>query len=318
MPDSTHGHSTGSTTSSKSARKRGSSSRRALARFVKAVGRMARPLRIQEAGLIYHVHARGTGRMAIYVDDTDRLDFLDLLADVVDSHALICHGYCLMTTHYHLVVTTAQANLSRAVHHINGRYAQRWNRRHGRVGHVFQGRFGARIVQGDHHFTTICRYLALNPVRAALVSAPEMWPWSSYGATVGLCERPPFLDTRTLLGHFGRPERTASARAFRAFVASSAADEGDLPDGPVLGDAEFVARFRPRARLASREVPGAERHLRPALADVFAGAVTRTERAACMARACALGFSRAEVARFLGVHPATVSKAVLGVRGVRS
>ena len=109
---------------------------------------MARPLRIQAPGLTYHVTARGTGRMTIYRDDRDRRTFLHLLAAIVAPYRLHCLAYCLMDTHYHLVTTTLDANLSRAIKHLNGTYAQWWNHRHGRPGHVFQGRFGSQIIDG--------------------------------------------------------------------------------------------------------------------------------------------------------------------------
>ena len=174
-----------------------------LARLMNHGRLMARPLRIQAAGLTYHITARGVRRTSIYLDDVDRHRFLALLADVVQRYALGCHAYCEMTNHYHLAVTTTDANLSRAVHQLNGDYAQWWNRRHEHVGHVFQARFNAQIVQDDAYLVNVCRYIVLNPVRAGMVRSPEQWPWSSYRAMAGLASHPPFLDCNRLLEDSG-------------------------------------------------------------------------------------------------------------------
>ena len=172
---------------------------------------MARALRIQAAGLTYHVTARGTGRMSIYRDDVDRRRFLALLASLSREHGLACHAYCLMSNHYHLVLTTSQANLSTTMRQLNGIYAQKWNARHAHVGHVFQGRYVAQLVQDGQYFLTVCRYVALNPVRAGLVVTPDRWPWSSFGATAGLCPAPRFLSARRCSATSALPGRMPNA-----------------------------------------------------------------------------------------------------------
>src|SRR5262245_34754461 len=151
---------------------------------------MSRPLRILAAGALYHVVARGNDRMAIYHDDVDRWRFLANLETVADQYRVECHAYCLMSNHYHLVLRTLEANLSSAIQYLNGVYAQWWNRRHGRVGHVLQGRFKAQLVQREGYFLEACRYVVLNPVRAGLVNDVEDWPWSSYHYTAGFAPRP--------------------------------------------------------------------------------------------------------------------------------
>ena len=201
---------------------------------------MARQRRIQAEGLSYHVTARGTGRMSIFLDAVDRRRFLALLGVVVAHHELDCHAYCLMTNHYHLVVTTTRANLSRAMQQLNGRYAERWNRRHERVGHLFQGRYGAQLVQDGAYFLTVCRYVALNPVRAGLVTAPERWPWSSFPRDRG-SRRPAAVSStrgaavavRRLTGRSLRPATATTC-------AADAGDEGPLPANRILGDDVFA------------------------------------------------------------------------------
>jgi REP element-mobilizing transposase RayT len=154
---------------------------------------VARPLRIQAPGLTYHVTSRGVRRATIFCDALDRQRFLALLADVVDRYALRCHAYCEMTNHYHLAITTTDANLSRAVQQLNGDYAQWWNWRHERVGHVFQGRFNAQVVQDEAYLWTVCRYIVLNPVRAGMVRSP------STGRGAVIARRPAWLDRRRFL-----------------------------------------------------------------------------------------------------------------------
>jgi REP element-mobilizing transposase RayT len=248
--------------------------------------------------------------MTIYHDDSDRRYFLDRLADVCETHAVLCRSYCLMTNHYHLVVTTTRANVSDAMKQLNERYALHWNGRHDHVGHVFQGRFGGQLVQVDGYLAAVCRYVVLNPVRSRLVSRPEDWPWSSYAATIGLAPQPPFLNVDALLGIFGGDDMAAGALQFREFVCAAIGDNQRLPRTVILGDASFRERFKEAAAAASREVPRQQRQFRPDLNALFAGAVTRSARVAGMAEAYSGGYSMKEIGQYLGVHHATVSKAL--------
>ena len=134
---------------------------------------------------VFHVTARGVADEAIYRDDDDRLQFVDLLQTTRVRHAWACHAYCLMTTHYHLLVATSRLKLSLGLRRLNGVYAQRFNRRHGRRGHLFGDRFWASVVEDDHDVRAT-RYILLNPVRAGLCELPEewRWSWSRYGTAV--------------------------------------------------------------------------------------------------------------------------------------
>jgi putative transposase len=269
---------------------------------------MARPLRIQAPGLTYHVTARGVRRMAIFLDDSDRHRFLTFLSETVDRYALRCHAYCEMTNHYHLAVTTTEANLSRAVQQLNGGYAQWWNWRHDRVGHVFQARFGAQLVQDDAHLLNVCRYIVLNPVRAGMVKVPEQWPWSSYQAMAGFDRRPSFLDCDHVLELVSPGESARGPNRFRQTVLEANAHGLQLPRDAILGDEAFVAQFQPYRDRASREVP--RRNGRRALGAIFHGAVTRATRNAAIVTAVREGYALADIARYLEVHPSTVSKVV--------
>ena len=130
---------------------------------------MARPLRIEFAGALYHVTSRGDRREDIYLDDGDRQLFLEVLEAVCERFNWEVHAYCLMSNHYHLLVETPDGNLSRGMRHLNGVYTQRFNRRHKKVGHVFQGRYKAILVQKENYLLELSRYIVLNPVRAGMV-----------------------------------------------------------------------------------------------------------------------------------------------------
>jgi putative transposase len=172
---------------------------------------------LQAAGLTYHVTARGNRREPIFADDFDRRRFLEFVEDVVRKLGWTCHAYCLMNTHYHLMITTPQANIGRGMHIINGRHAQAFNRRHTLSGHVFEDRYYSGVVERDAHLLELVRYIALNPVRAGLCVAPEEWPWSSYRYTLGLRTKPDFLSTDFLLECFATNPSSAPGR-LREFV----------------------------------------------------------------------------------------------------
>jgi putative transposase len=269
---------------------------------------MARPLRIQEAGLTYHVTGRGNEKKPIFLDDLDRNRFLLLLTIVADHYQIDCHAVCQMTNHYHAVLTTKRANLSAAMQTLNGEYASVFNRYHRRVGHLFQDRFGAQIVQHGAYFLTVCRYVARNPLRAGMVSRPEEWPWSSYRATVGLCPKPDYLSVHGILGEFD-DDADSAMQCYARFVMSQRPDR--LPRDPVLGDRAFASRFTEAARRASSEVPRRQRNVEKISArEFFDGVLTRAERDAAIVRTYRAGFSQCEIARVLGVHYSTISKVV--------
>ena len=145
---------------------------------------MARPLRLEFAGALYHITSRGDRREAIYRDNDDRLQWFEVVGQVCERFNWVIHGYCQMTNHYHLLAETIDGNLSRGMRQLNGIYTQNFNRRHHESGHVFQGRYKAILVQKDCHLLELTRYVVLNPVRAGMVMRPEEWAWTSYHATI--------------------------------------------------------------------------------------------------------------------------------------
>ena len=187
---------------------------------------MARAHRIKTPGLIRHVMSRGNGRMAIFLDDSDYRRFLSVFGDILEEFNIRCWNYCLMSNHYHATLQPSLPNLSEAIRRLNAMYAQWWNRRHGRVGHVFQGRFKAQIVGYQEYLLTLSRYVVLNPVRASIVARPEQWPWSSYRATAGLAVAPSFLSTRSTLALFGTGEDVVLQERFATSVSEQADDPG--------------------------------------------------------------------------------------------
>jgi len=178
---------------------------------------MARPLRIEFPGAVYHVTSRGNAKQAIFVDDEDRASFLDFLSMVVERFTWLCHAYCLMGNHYHLLIETPNGNLSKGMRELNGVCTQGFNQRYRRVGHLFQGRYKAILVEKNNHLLSLCRYVVLNPVRVGLIERPEQWRWSSYRATIGLVKRPSFLTVDWTLSQFGGRGKVSVER-YRRFV----------------------------------------------------------------------------------------------------
>jgi len=218
---------------------------------------MPRPARLVYPGALYHVTARGVQRSAIYPDDIDRAAFLDLVARTLGADDARALAYCLMGNHYHLVLQTGQANLSTLMRRINSAYSQTFNRRHCRCGHVFEGRFHAVHVDRDAYLLEVCRYVDLNPVRAALCNAPVKWRWSSYRAHVGVIEGPAWLCTSELHGALtGRspsnPAELDEARRRHADWVEEGREvklwERSLLEGRFLGDRAFVRRAEAIAR----------------------------------------------------------------------
>ncbi len=164
---------------------------------------MPRPPRPLIAGGIYHVFNRGAARLPIYHDTRDRVGFLDLLADVVDRGSWKCMTYCLMGNHFHLLVITPNADLDRGMQRLQGIYAQHFNRRYEREGHLFHRRYGANLLDDDDLIRHVARYIVRNPVAAGLCRRPGDWPWSSHRATLGHVRPPSFLAAERLLHLFG-------------------------------------------------------------------------------------------------------------------
>jgi REP element-mobilizing transposase RayT len=173
---------------------------------------MTRDARVQAAGGIYHVTMRGNNRGPIFFAEGDRDAFLDTLARTRRLHGWRVHAFCLMNNHYHLLIETPEPNIAKGMQWLNSVYAHRTNQRHERIGHLFQRRYGAELIQDDGHLHEVIRYIPLNPVRAGLCDAATSWKWSSYAATMDKAPRPPFLSVHWTLRRFGDEPGIARAR----------------------------------------------------------------------------------------------------------
>jgi putative transposase len=182
------------------------------------------PPRLQVPDATYHVASRAAGPSEFFRTPEDRRGFLIILERAVAKYGWRLHAYCLMVTHYHLVVTTPEPNIARGMQFLNSIYARAFNQRYGRLGHFVAARYSSTLIDTEGHAFEICRYIPLNPVRSELCRLPEEWPWSSYAATIGLCEEPVFLDSSWILERFGDDLSTAR-RTLRDFVDAARVSE---------------------------------------------------------------------------------------------
>jgi len=279
--------------------------------------RMPRPPRIQLASGVYHVMSRGNRRGLIFDDDDDRRRFLEVFADTVERYRLRCLAYCLMGNHYHAVIETTERNLPDAMHFVNGVFTQASNLRHGRTGHLLEGRYRSVVVDTDMYLWNANLYVVLNPVAAGLVSHPAEWPWSSFRATAGLEEAHPLLCLDWLDWVVGGQNRVESQRRYRELLeipATSAEVEGvDVFGGEDLG---VTVRQEIGATFHQVRVPQAYKALaRPALADLFAGNPSKRDRNERAIRAHVVhGYRLSEIAEALRIHPNTLSRVVRTLR----
>ena len=277
---------------------------------------MARPLRIEFPGAVYHVTNRGNERKAVFRDDQDRKMFLDTLKGVTLRYNWLCHAYCLMENHYHLLIDTPDGNLSIGMRQLNGVYTQGFNKRHDRVGHLFQGRFKAVLVQKDNHLLEACRYVVLNPVRAKRVQKPEGWVWSSYGATAGLAKPHPCLVTNWVLSQFGSKRKTAQA-SYRRFIRDGIGAGSIWKSArarSVLGEETFIKSLSEyvKGRKHIPEIAKSQRFMnKPPLEDIFRPEVLGNKRKRDKGIGRAVfehGYTQREVADHLGIHFTSVSR----------
>jgi putative transposase len=251
---------------------------------------------------VVHVIARGNERGLIVRDDHDRQAFLSVLAHAVERYRWLCHTYCLLDNHYHLLLEVPLGNLPLGMRHLNGVYAQRFNRRYERSGHLFQARYRSILVEKNAYLLSVSRYIVLNPVRAGVVREPEDYRWSSYRATAGLEQASAFLTTEWLLSEFASTLGLAQAR-YRAFVVAALDDPAVF--GERVGGEKFLALERGRHD-ALPEVPRAQlQPFRRPLADVFAAEHTPIATAYRVHH-----YRLHEIADHLGCHYSTVSRAL--------
>lgn len=283
---------------------------------------MTRPLRIEYSGAVYHITSRGNEKKAVFKDDQDRENFLNTLLHVNKRYNWLCHAYCLMTNHYHLLIETPDGNLSLGMRQLNGVYTQLFNKRHQRTGHLFQGRFKGILIQKDSHLLEICRYVVLNPLRARIVERPAQWKWSSYNAFAGKAKPHPSLTTDWVLGQFSG-KRGKAEQAYRQFVSSGIGKKSiwqDVKGQVILGEDDFAASLADHLKKHRHvpEIPRSQRYAnRPTLEKIFQEGILRDKRKRDKKMAEAVekyAYRQSEIARHLKLHVSTVSN-ILRVRG---
>lgn len=279
---------------------------------------MARPIRLEFAGASYHVTTRGEGAGDVFRDDGDRAQFLEVLGEVVARFGWVCHAYCLMNNHYHLLIETPEGNLARGMRQLNGVYTQRFNRRHDCGGNLFQGRYKAILVEPASYLLELCRYVVLNPLRLRAVKNIDRYRWSSYPATAGIVVTPPWLNTDWLLGQFGH-SRKVSQRKYAEFVAAGRELPSPLQQVKsqiLLGSAAFCKKMKAmltgEASLA--KLPRAKHLLkRPSVKSMFTAKIraNKSLRDEVIRRAYQdYAYTMAEIATAAKIHFSTVSKII--------
>jgi putative transposase len=258
--------------------------------------------------------ARGNNKMRLFWNDRDYLRLLGIVGAVLQDYDVDCWAYCLMPNHYHLVWRTRQANLSEAVRQLNGTFAQWWNKQHRHVGHVFQGRFKAQIVEDNLYLLRLCRYVLLNPVRGRRCATPDQWRWSSYRALITGVAEPSWIDGESLLQRFETSTISRTRERLIAFVHDGCDDEMAAfvrEDVRIIGSGTFAARFETHALAASSEVPAQERRVgSPSLAMILASSLEAAEGLdAAIARAHHhYEYSIADIARCTRLSPTAVAR----------
>ncbi len=274
---------------------------------------MARPLRLEYAGALYHITSRGNREDDIYEDDSDCKLFIDLLDKIAGTHNWICHAYCLMSNHFHLLIETPDANLSKGMRQLNGIYTQQFNRAHNRAGHVFQGRYKAIIVDKQSYLQELARYIVLNPVRAQIVRSAREWPWSSYRATAGQAPGPMNLQTDELLASFGK-RKSRARELYKQFITEGKKQPSpweQLRNQIYLGDDEFVTRLQEHIEQDREliEIPSSKK--RPAPKELaYYEKRAKSRDAAIFEAYRSGGYTLKMIGDYFGLHYSTVSSIV--------
>jgi putative transposase len=274
---------------------------------------MARPLRIEFAGALYHVTARGDRQEDIYLTDTDRIVFLEILGQVVERFNWLVHAYCLTDNHYHLLIETPDGNLGQGMRQLNGVYTQTSNRNNQRVGHVFQGRYKAILVQRDAYLLELCRYIVLNPVRARMVKNEKAWPWSSYRDTAGYRQPPEWLHIEWLLAAFASRLSRAQEK-YQQFV-SEGKDQSSpweqLRNQVFLGSEAFVSdlQYKIRRDKDLSEIPKSQTRPKAKSLDYYARRASNRNEA-ILASYNSGGYSMKEIGDYHGLHYSWISRVI--------
>ena len=280
---------------------------------------MSRRPRLTYPGATHHVMGRANGKQKLFVDQDDRFAFLNLLSVARDIYDVEWEMYMLMNTHFHAKVRTPHANISAAMQYVEGQYAEWWNKQHHRRGHVFEGRFKSPLIEDGRYAFTVMRYIALNPVKAGYVARAVDWPWSSHRALAGVAPAPQFLEIDWLRHYFDGPTLRACQRQYGRFVDAQHCPDVDGGEPVAVGSPEFQENVRELIGSTMHQiiVPRSYRALgRPRLGKLFAGlGHDLYQRNQMILRAQVVhGYTQAEIARALALHPNTISKITRRIR----
>lgn len=273
---------------------------------------MTRPLRIEFNGALYHITSRGNARQAIFLNEEDFTDFLEILNSVVKRYNFLLHDYCLMNNHYHLLIETPEGNLSKGMRQLNGLYAQRFNQKHRRVGHLLQGRYQSILVDKENYLLELSRYIVLNPVRAGMVKEPKDYRWSSYQGTSGY-QKIPGLFTDWILSQFGEEKNTIK---YQTFVLSGIKETSPLKEvkGQLyLGKKTFMDQIGHLLQGKDKliEIPRKQRYINRLSLKKILNYQNKNQRDQVIYIAhLEYAYTLKEIAEYLGIHYTTVSRAV--------
>ena len=274
---------------------------------------MARSLRIEYNGALYHITSRGNKKENIFLSDADRVLFLTILDEVCNRCHWICYSYCLMSNHYHLLIETPEGNISKGMRLLNGMYTQQFNRLHSRVGHVFQGRFKGILVEKENYLLELSRYIVLNPVRANMVATASDWIWSSYRATICETKSPTWLASNHILALFST-EVLSAIKKFQNFVALGILSESpwhSLKNQIYLGSDHFVkdmqSKINPQKNL--NNFPKPQYLVQPHSLQHFEQQSINRDEGIIMAYNSG-GFSMAEIGKHFSLHYSRVSRII--------
>jgi putative transposase len=267
----------------------------------------------------YHVMARGNRRANVFEDDRDRHRFNDLLLEAVERHDVRVFAECLLGNHYHQVVQTPQANLSKFMHRLNGGFSQYSNRRHHRIGHVFNEPYEPILIDNPSYLRVATGYVVMNAVKHGFVESPEDWKWGTYRATLGLEPAPDYLCLDWLDAAFPAPTRAESRCRFRDYLTAPTWAEGEeWLTKPAVGSTAFERELRDHigTTMFMARLPRSYRAInRPPLSELFHISMPKEERNKQMLRAHVMhAYSIADIARALCMHPGSVSRIVASLR----
>ena len=279
---------------------------------------MGHPVRIEFPGAVYHIYSRGNRKENIFLDNDDRKLFLEIFSEISERNSWMCHAYCLMGNHYHLLLEIPHGILAPGMQHLNSLYARKFNRKHIMVGHLFQGRYKADLILDSNRFLLTARYICRNPVEASIVEDASQWPWSSYRATIGLCRVPDFLMVDIVLSCLDE-DISRAQQYFNELVHLDLSEEGKdnlefaVPDR-IKPDP--IAQIRTLVDIRQSVAPVARNQRmisRPKLEELFG----KTKRGQRITRNRIIwdayklyGYSQSEIGRFLDLNQATISRII--------